>query len=729
MDHNETPIKRLYLLAAFLAAMLLLYLCVLFDTQVNHYDDYVAQSIHSITQPENVESSRGIITDRNGRPLVTNRSTYALTFDAGRLRKGDDENEAILRLLRLCQEQGVEWNDNLPISKSPPFSYTIQQQDDIQKRRFLKYLLSLDEVKDALGDYLLEHPWIISAEAADAIPSGEEADEKALRAAADSLTKQLTIDHLDALLLNGAGISTSRLLQIMAERMKLPDSFSLEDARLVLGVQYELSLRKLSNIDTYVLANDVDTAFISLLSDGGYAGAKISRSTVREYQTTYAAHILGTVSRIQAEDLPTLSDDYDGDDWIGRSGVEAAFESYLKGSDGRRIVSVNSDGKVTGEHYSIDPRPGSTVELTIDLDLQTVVEDALAETVSAMTADDGDDSRGGAAAVIKVGTGEVLSLASYPSYDLSTYRRTEIYNALSTNPANPFFNRATNQPYAPGSTLKPLTAVAALESGATTLKEKIKDTGRWIYPGTTNDGANCWIGYPGHGKLNVTQAITNSCNYFFAEMGYRMEMDTFQKYLSAFGLGENSGIEIGDNPGSLPQNNVGEDLAPWAAFGQANQEYTPLQLANYIATLVSGGKHCQAHLLKAVKSYDSTETLAVGDTSPVNIVDFSESTLNAVKQGMLGYTQPGGMVYQYFRNCVVSAGAKTGTAQLGGDQENNGVFVCFAPYDDPEIAVAIAIEHGGAGAALATTAVNILNAYFAEDETGAAITGENQLLP
>lgn len=732
MDHKDTQHTRLYLLAAFLVAVLLIYLGVLYDTQVIHYDDYLAKSIRSIARPEKVEASRGIITDRNGRPLVTNRSTYALTFDASLLKRGDDENEAILRLVQLCQEKGVVWNDNLPITREAPFSYTIDQMTTIQKGRFLKYLLSLSDVKKALGKYLLEHPELLDTEEDEASPAaGEtEGEEQPPAETAADLAERLTTENLTAILLNGAGISTARLLEIMRENLKIPASFTTEEARLVLGVQYELSLRKLpdNTYDAYILANDVDTTFISLLSDGNYRGAKVSRSSVREYATSYAAHILGTVGRIETqEEKDALGKGYDWDDMVGKSGVEAAFESYLKGTDGYRVISSNTDGKVTGEYYSTEPVPGSTVELTIDLEFQQVVEDALAEAVAALNEEDGLVSRGAAAAVVKVGTGEVLALASYPTYDLSTYRQTDILAELTSDPAKPFNNRATSYSYAPGSTLKPLTAVAALESGATTLTEKIRDTGRWIYPGTTNDGANCWF-RSGHGRLNVTEAITNSCNYFFAEMGYRMGMDTFREYLTAFGLGEHTGIEISDSAGYLPENQTGENLAPWAAFGQANQEYTPLQLANYIATLASGGKHCEAHLLKAVKSYDSAEVLATGNTAPLNTVSISDSTLNAVKKGMYGYTQPGGMVYSAFKNCIVSAGAKTGTAQVDG-QENNGVFVCFAPYEEPEIAVAIVLEQAGAGASAAPTAVSILNAYFSADETSTAIVGENQLLP
>lgn len=416
---------------------------------------------------------------------------------------------------------------------------------------------------------------------------------------------------------------------------------------------------------------------------------------------------------------------YDLDDKIGRSGVEKAFEEYLRGTDGTRVVSTNSNGKVTGEFYSVQPQPGNTVELTIDLDLQQAVEENLAATVARMDAEDGDNTRGAGCAIVKVGTGEILALASYPTFDPSTYGTN--YAEISGNPARPEYNRATQGTYAPGSTLKPLTAVAALETGNVTLTEKINDTGKWTYPGSPQSYTYCWK-HSGHGLLNVTQAITNSCNYFFATMGYRMGMDTLVEYLKAFGLGSHTGIEIGDSAGTLPKNPPGEDQAPWAAFGQSSQAYTPLQLANYIATLVSDGEHCDAHLLKAIKSYDNTEVLAMGDSSAKNTVSIKDSTLEAVKEGMLGYTQPGGDLYTYFRSCVVKAGAKTGTAQLGGGQTNNGVFVCFAPYDDPEIALAMVIEHGNAGAALASTAVNILNAYFSADDIGTAVIGENQLL-
>lgn len=751
MDHKETQHIRLYLLAGFLAAVLLVYLGVLYDIQVNHYDDYRAKSIRSIAREEKVEASRGIITDRNGRPLVTNRSTYNLTFDASLLKPGDDQNEAILRLVKLCQDNDVAWVDNLPVSRQAPFYYTVDQLSELQKKRFLSYLKDLEPTKNALADYLLQHPEVVADEEDDAVFQGEASFEdtaspdEAVSAGdqAEALLAKLSAQDLTAQLLQSADISPSKLLEWIRADFDLPDSFSPTDARLVLGVRYELSLRALGASTAYVMAEDITTEFISLVNDGNYSGAKVTNSSTRQYETSYAAHILGTVSAIYAtDDTETLaSKGYDGDDWIGRSGVEAAFEDYLRGIDGRRVVSVNSDGKITGEYYSTDPQPGNTVELTIDLELQKAVEDALAETVSKMTAEDGNAARGAGAAVIKVGTGEVLSLASYPTYDLSTYREDiAVLSSEEQSPGRPLVNRATQGRYSPGSTFKPLVAVAALEEDKVTLTEKINDPGRWYYPdiieGTRQWWWNCW-NRGGHGKVNVSQAITASCNTFFHEMGYRLGIEKIDEYALAFGLGKKTGIEIGDDAGLLagPEERearggtwYGGDTVQ-AAIGQSDNLFTPIQLANYVATLVSGGRHYDAHLLKAVKAYDNSEVVALGSAEPTNIIDISDSTLAAVKKGMYDYTQPGGMVYSSFKDCTVSAGAKTGTVQLGSGITNNGVFVCFAPYDDPEIAVALVIEQGNSGAALASTAVNILNAYFSADETGAAVTGENQLLP
>ena len=720
MNQQPDQFNRFRVLSALSLAVLGIYLVVLFNIQVVHHEDYLAKSTQTITRVETVTASRGIITDRSGRTLVSNQYAYSLTFDPSLLKAGENQNAAILRLLQLCREQGVDWEDNLPLSQSDSPRFTVDALTDTQKSYFLAYLRNLKPARELLAAYVRRNPSLLKEPA-----KGEPALDPASAKDAD-LLKQTKASALSNTLLLKAGITPAKLLEWMREDMDVDSSCSQEDARLILGVRYELQLRKLgANNNPYILVENVDVEFCSLISDGAFQGAQVSRTSTRAYETTYAAHVLGLVGAISDYTDELKEKGYRASDTIGISGAESAFEEYLRGTDGKRVTSVNSDGKITGEYYKTEPRSGYTVELTLDLDLQQSVEDTLSAKVAQLNEKDGLDSRGAGAAVIKVGTGEVLALASYPTYDLSTYRQD--FTELSADPAKPLFNRATSTPYAPGSTLKPATAVAALESGVTTPSETVFDPGYWMYPSTTwKVPTYCW-NHSGHGRVNATSAITYSCNTYFMEMGYRMGLDTLNEYYSAFGLGEPTGIEIGESTGRQAVNEAGQDQAPWAAFGQANQEYTPLQLANYIATLVSGGKHCPAHLLKSVKSYDNSEIIATGSTEPLNTISISDSTLQAVKKGMLGYTTNGGSVAVPFRNCVVSAGAKTGTAQIGGAMKN-GVFVAFAPYDEPEIAVALVLENADAGAVLASTAVDIINSYFSQDDA-VSILPENQLIP
>ncbi len=748
---NESPVRlgRLFLLAGGIATVMLLFFGVLYNTQIIHHEEYLSQSTRSIVRTETIKASRGIVTDRNGTTLISNASAYDLTFDPALLKKDEDQNAAILRLLNLFEEQGRAWADTLPITKEEPFSFTVDEVSKAQRRRLLRYLTNFKASRELIGEYLLNHRALVDttdleeAAAAEAEAAAQEPEDfkgrvkKLLKGSPDTsgvyvpdkktLMERLPPDLLTSELLADAGVTPDMVLGWMREDMEIPEDYTPADARKVLGIRYELKQRQtLGDNSSYILTENIDTPFISMLSDGNFVGVKVVNSSVRKYETKRAAHILGNVSSLFQEDLENpLYKDYPLDAIIGRSGVEAAFEQYLQGKNGRRVLSVSEEGKVTGEYYSRTPQPGATVELTIDLDFQAKVEDALRDGVEAMNAQDGSDKRGAGVAVVKVGTGEILAMASYPTFQPTDYYDAKKYKSLSDNPAKPLINRVTMSAYPPGSTLKPATAIAALQSGKIGLNERYYDGGRWTYPGT-NAYANCWH-LSGHGRQNITQAITNSCNVFFAEMGYRMGLNTLNFWLQQFGLGEHTGIETGDTTGQRATNPVGQDQAPWAAFGQSNQIYTPLQLANYMATLVSGGRHCKAHLLKCVKAYDNSEVLAVGDTTPINVIDISTANLKAVKTGMRNLVLTS--LDRYFQNCVVDAAAKTGTAQLGAGRTNNGVFVCFAPYYEPEIAIGMVIELGAAGAHLAPTAVNIINAYFEKEPTYAVITGENQLLP
>ena len=668
---------RLITLACFLGACLLSFLVVLYNTQIVHGDEYLAKSITSTAKTETVQASRGLLTDRNGKVLVSNRITYTLSFDASVFNNNASTNAAILRLLQLCQSNNITWTDNLPISRTAPFTYLLDTSSESQTAYFTKYT----------GD------------------------------------REFSISSLTA----------GQMVDKMRGDFGIGASYSDTDARLILSVRYELAVRKLlDSPDSYVLADGIDVNLISQIADGSYLGAVTGTSSAREYQTTDAAHILGRIGRIWAEEYAALAKQgYSMDALVGKDGVEKAFEQYLHGKDGTRLITTNSEGKTTGELYTKDPEPGNTVALTIDIDLQKAVEDALSKRISEMTANDGIQ-RGGGAAVVGIGSGEILALASYPTYNLATFDQD--YDKLSTDLALPMFNRATYGTYAPGSTFKPCTAVAALETGIINTNTKIQDKG--IYTYYSSPQPTCWI-YSStggtHGFVNVSQAITVSCNYFFYEVGRLTGIANIDNYASQFGLGKPTGIEIGDSAGSLASPEYAEENGlEWtdgqtltAAIGQSYNLFTPLQLANYIATLAGGGAHYNAHLLKNVKSYDNSDLVYTYDETPTNTVEISSENLQAVLSGMHDLTT--GSLSTYFSNCVVDAAAKTGTAQTGGTN-NNGVFVAFAPYDKPQIAVAIVIEKGDAGAALASTAVEILNSYFSKEEIGTAVIGENSLL-
>lgn len=672
---NPHPAKRRVIaLLAFFGAFLLLFAAVLYDAQILHGGENRAKSISSNAASETVTASRGIITDRNGKVLVSNRLAYTLVFDRSGFADDAALNAAILRLVQLCEETGTGWNDTLPIGRVG---------------NFLRYSNARSETFDKFIE-----------------------------------KNDLT-----------SGASGRQLLSELRELYHVDESLSEREARLIVGVRYELHSR-----DSYTFAEDVSTEVLSLITDGRYEGVTIRTASARVYNTALAAHILGTIGPIWQEEWSSSEDTgyvgyadkgYSMNDLVGKDGVEKAFESYLRGTDGRRLITTDETGKITGELYTREPQPGGTVALTLDIDLQADVEAALAETISGMIDKDSNE-RGGAAAVVSVGTGEVLALASYPTYDLSTFN--EDYDELVNDQRLPMFNRATQGIYAPGSTFKMVTAVAALESGIITPSSIIQDRG--IYTYYKDPQPMCWIySQTGstHGRINVSQAITDSCNYFFYEVGRLTGIRTLDSYASQFGLGQSTGIEIGDSSGVLASPEWAESHdQEWtdgqtitAAIGQSYNLFTPLQLANYVATLVGGGDHYQAHLLKNVKAYDNSRLLYMYDDEPMNTVEISDSTLSAVTRGMHELTVSGSVAYA-FENCVVSAGAKTGSAQVGTDIAN-GVFVAYAPYEKPEIAVAIVIEKGGSGAALANTAVEIINSWFSRAQDGTAI-GENTLL-
>ena len=675
MKNPHPSRRRVYVLLGFFCAFLVLFFAVLYDAQVVHGSENRARSITSNTASETVTASRGIITDRNGKVLVSNRLAYTLVVDKSSF--GKDEaalNDAIWQLIQLCQEQGVTWNDTLPMTtgSSPQ--------------------LTSKSLTESFREYLDDN--------------------------------KLPTDG-----------GSAEVLAAMRKLYKVDDSYTDAQARLIVGVRYELDGRS-----SYTFAEDVSTELLGRITDGKYRGVTIKTAAARVYNTKLAAHILGTVGAIWQEEWRSdestgyvgyADKGYNMNDLVGKDGVEKAFEEYLHGKDGKRLITTDENGKITGELYTREPQPGGTVALTIDIDLQQVVEDTLASTIQGMIDKDSNE-RGGAAAVIQVGTGEVLAMASYPTYDLETFNQD--YDELVKDERLPMFNRATQGVYAPGSTFKLCTSVAALEEGIITPSTIIEEKG--IYTYYVDPQPMCWIwrqAHTTHGRINVSQAIVDSCNYFYYEVGRLTGIKKLDEYATAFGLGQSTGIEIGDVSGVLASPEWAEAHdREWtdgqtitAAIGQSYNLFTPLQLANYVATLVSGGEHYEAHLLKNVKSYDNSRVIDVYGKGPLNDLNISDSTMAAVTKGMHDLTYDS--LRSAFSRCVVEAGAKTGSAQVGTDIAN-GTFVAYAPYDDPEIAIAIVVEKGGSGSLLANAAVDIINAWFTRDGTGATAAGEDALM-
>ena len=669
--------RRLIVVLSFLAAVLVFFGVMLFNYQIVNGDEYRALSVAGTAKREVVETSRGIITDRNGKVLVSNRLAYTLKFSDSDFGKDQAAcNDAVWRLIELCRAEGVEWIDPLPLTAEAPYTLSTETPG----KTFISWLK----------------------------------------------TNKLAYTGESTVTLTA---SSDEVMAALRKVYAIADGYTDQQARLIAGVRYGAKIS-----GGYVFAEDVPVRVISQVVDGHYAGVSTGTSSQRVYNTTYAAHILGRVSRIFAEDWDNYKDKgYSMDALVGKGGVEEAFESYLHGTNGVKLVTTDKNGKVTGELYAKEPQPGNTVALTIDLDLQKVTEDSLAEKIGSMEKRDGL-TRGGAAAVVSVGTGEVLALASYPTYDLSQWD--EMYDTWNKDTVGrPMFNRATDGTYAPGSTFKLCSAVAALESGIVTPSTTIVDRG--IYTYYTFPQPKCWIynSYGGtHGAVNVSQAITVSCNYFFYEVGRLMGIKTLDSYATQFGLGQHTGIEIGDSTGVLASPEYAEKIGEtWtdgqtitAAIGQSYNLFTPLQLANYVATLVSGGDHYEAHLLKSAKSFDNSSVVYAYNKAPINHVDMADSTLEAVKKGARGLAT--GSLSYVFRNCVVDVGCKTGTAETS-QKLTNGCFVAFAPYDDPQIAVCVVAEQGGGGANLAPVALDIINAYFSSASTTETIEGENSMLP
>ncbi len=677
--------SRVALMALLMAAIIAVYGLTLYRIQAIDTKAILDESDLTATT-YTVAAARGSVLDRNGELLVSDRTVYDVSISRSQLLSSEDPNGTILKLIRACDQYGVEYNDSFPVTMTAPFEYyanATQTQQNWLKRYF------------------------------DFFPNGLQIEDP-----------------------ENPDVSATELTSWMRTHYKIDYTVPAEDARRIMGVRWELEMRAIINTDDYVFASDIPPEFLSFISEQNLSSVSILTRSVREYHTTYAAHILGYLGAMDREEYDEKYKDlgYPFNATIGKTGVEAAFEEYLHGTDGVVTVYTDPSGAVNDMEVVTEARAGSNVYLSISLPLQKSAEDALRYSIEEMnrarvqeamekaeeentTYEEPELARGGAIVVMDVNTGEVLALASYPTFNIATFRAD--YNENNANPLSPLLNRATQGLYNPGSTFKMVTAFAALRGNTISPQDTIYDASQFTkYP---DYQPVCWV-YPGsHGSINVVQALEKSCNYFFYTVADRMGITRIAESARLFGLGSHTGIEIGDKEGEvasieLKREKLGEGW--WdadtllACIGQGLNRFTPIELANYVATIANGGTHYNATILKSVASFDYSSVFVRQRPSVESVIDDEGGYIPVLQQGMRAVAQTGTASSQ-LSGYQVPVAAKTGTVQNDRSAMNDGVFVCYAPADKPEIAIAVVVEKGGSGAALITIAKDVLNTYFA----------------
>ena len=670
--------SRIVCIIAIMMLIVSIYASALYELQINKGENYLQAVSGTVTMTDTVPAARGSILDRNGEVLVYSKTVYNVVINRTLLMKADSPNSVILDLCKTAIENGINYVDTFPVTKSAPFSY-VADMDSTQRSRLDTYFEYF-----GLDDEIL----------------------------------------------------ASDLISWMREHYDIDYTLSMEDARLIIGVRYEMECQLIMNIPDYAFCEDADANEISVILEQGYPGVTVKTSTEREYTTPYAMHLLGYVGKMnsdQYEQYKDLEGYYVNTD-IGREGVEATFEEYLHGIDGSITYTTNTNGNITGILSETEAVAGNNVYLTIDIGLQAIAEESLASTIKSINEDkkeNDDGAQGGAVIVRDVNSGDVLVSASYPTYSIDELLTS--YTELSEDPLEPLFNRATQGVYNPGSTFKMVTAFAALKEGVITRYTTIEDKG--IYTEYPDYQPKCWVYPDNHGVLDVVGALENSCNYFFYTVADKMDIDPIADAAAEFGLGSKTGIEIAEAEGILATREYKKEVLGegwWAAdtlltcIGQGNNYFTPIQIANYISAIANDGTVYETTILKNIKSADYSETILEGESNVLKEVDDPYGYLSVLRQGMRAVAETG-TAESVFGDYPVKVAAKTGTVQ-SETSDNTGVFVCYAPYDNPQIAITVVVEGGGSGSALAGIAKDILDVYFEADDYSASSGGEYSLI-
>lgn len=497
----------------------------------------------------------------------------------------------------------------------------------------------------------------------------------------------------------------------MVTRYKL-ENYTKDEQRKIMGVRYSMEISDFSISYPFTFAEDIPTEFMRKVSETNFTlqGVSIEVVPFREYaDTSLAVNLIGTVGPIFEEDWETYKEKgYSYNDKVGKSGIEKWGEEYLRGIDGQITYYLSAKGEIIKSEVTKEPIPGKTIMLSLDKNIQRLAQDSLKEKVRALQSK-GGTCKAGTAVAIEISTGKILAAANYPSYDLATMNKE--YNKLQADPAKPLMDRAFQGIYPVGSTIKPAVAVAAMELGKYHTGEVVRCVQTYDY---FEDYKPKCLHY--HGNLNLKNAISKSCNYFFFEMGKRIGATTLTDYFKQFGLGVRTGVEVNDSAGLLlePSSDRVGGTTLQISIGQMNA-FTPLQLANYTATLANGGTHYNASLIDRIVSYDMSNVIKTFEPQIKNKMKISDNTLKAVKEGMLSVTEEGtGRLA--LSDYPIKVGGKTGTSQVANAPDHS-VFIAYAPFDNPQIAISVVLENGQMGSTAGTIVRDILDAHFFSKES------------
>lgn len=669
MDKKNVRYNILTVIVYIIGVILLIQL---FNLQIIHGEEYLQKSSSRLTRETTIFAARGNILDRNGNTLAGTVTQYTLELYKSKI-DPQTLNNTVLEVVKVLEENGDTYKDDFPININP-----------------VEFKIS---------------------------------DEK--------LTNWLKDNKLDE------NLSAEDVLQKYKEKYEINNN-NIEEIRKIIAIRYGIEKEGYSSMSGYVISKNISKKSVAIFEERNleFPGIAISTSPIRTYtKGSLASHTIGYIGGINEEELKN-NEGYSMNDYIGKTGIEYVFEPYLRGKNGKKQTDMSIDGTTTGEYITEEAVQGNNVVLTIDANLQSATETALKNNIEKIKTGgfyEQRDVSAGAVVVLDVKTGEVLAMASYPDFEPELFVNgisTEKWNEYTNGEKSALVNRAIQSAYAPGSTFKMISAIAGLETGAINATETIYDTG--IYPGGYNP--RCWIysrnGH-GHGALNVSGAIKNSCNYFFYEVITRMGIESLEKYATYFGLGQKTNIELpGELSGTLAGKTLYDKLGEtWyygnslsAVIGQAENNFTPLQMARYIAMLANGGKRVNVSIVKDIIDANGTslgkdeieryaqERLNLTETNSEDL-NIKKENLDVVLEGMKSVTtETGGTAYGVFKDFDIEVGGKTGSAEAGNNV--NAWFVGFAPFDNPEIAIVVMVENGSHGSYTAEVTRDIIQEYF-----------------